>query len=42
MLVVQPARIGRQRICPAGSTARENGASFSKDIVNLDYVDGRL
>jgi RNA-directed DNA polymerase len=24
-------RIGRQRICPARSTARENGASFSKE-----------
>src|SRR3979411_664942 len=26
-----PPRIGRQRICPARSTARENGASFSKE-----------
>jgi MFS family permease len=26
-----PPRIGRQRICPARSTARESGASFSKD-----------
>jgi hypothetical protein len=26
-----PPRIGRQRICPARSTARENGASFSRD-----------
>ena len=26
-----PPRIGRQRICPARSTARENGASFCKD-----------
>src|ERR1700676_1810369 len=26
-----PPRIGRQRICPASSTAREIGASFSKD-----------
>jgi hypothetical protein len=26
-----PPRIGRQRICPARSTARENGASFSND-----------
>jgi hypothetical protein len=26
-----PPRIGRQRICPASSTARETGASFSKD-----------
>jgi hypothetical protein len=26
-----PPRIGRQRICPARSTGRENGASFSKE-----------
>src|SRR6266436_9458516 len=26
-----PPRMGRQRICPARSTVRENGASFSKD-----------
>jgi transposase len=26
-----PPRIGRQRMCPASSTAREIGASFSKD-----------
>jgi site-specific recombinase XerD len=26
-----PPRIGRPRICPARSTARENGASFSND-----------
>jgi len=26
-----PPRIGRQQMCPASSTAREIGASFSKD-----------
>jgi hypothetical protein len=26
-----PPRIGRRRICPARSTVRENGASFSKE-----------
>src|SRR3979490_60581 len=26
-----PPRTGRQRMCPASSTARETGASFSKD-----------
>src|SRR5258708_38438772 len=26
-----PPRIGRQQMCPASSTARETGASFSKD-----------
>jgi hypothetical protein len=31
ILVVQPAENGRQRMCPASSTARETGASFSRD-----------
>jgi hypothetical protein len=29
--VVESAKIGRQRMCPARSTARETGASFSRD-----------
>jgi hypothetical protein len=31
ILVVQPPRTGRQRMVPASWTAREAGASFSKD-----------
>jgi hypothetical protein len=42
ILVWSPPRTGRQRICRARSTARENGASFSNDRCMCAPLPGRI